>query len=120
MEPKRRRYNQLYCPHCEREVSKSTWYVHHKKFYDEGRKTWRKVPSLTATPDQDFDFGSSDENENVDEGGELHMDVPAASSIDEVFRKHILTLFAHFIRCIHRLRKVLIFMGPRLRAFASS
>lgn len=100
MEPKRRRYNQLYCPHCEREVSKSTWYVHHRKFYDEGRKTWQKVPSLTATPDQDFDFSSSDENENVDEGGELHMDVPAASSSDEVFRKHILNVaFTGCVKC---------------------
>lgn len=100
MEPKRRRYNQLYCPHCEREVSKSTWYVHRKKFYDEGRKTWRKVASLTATPDQDFDFGSSDENENVDEGGELHTDVPAASSSDEVFCKHILNVtFTGCVKC---------------------
>ena len=55
---------------------------------------------MTATPDQDFDFSSSDENENVDEGGELHMDVPAASSSDEVFRKHILNVaFTGCVKC---------------------
>ena len=48
------------------------------------------------------------------------MDEPAASSSDEVFRKHTLTLIAHFIHCIHWLRKVLIFMELSLRAFASS
>ena len=89
MEPKRRKYNKLYCPHCEQEVSKSTWYVHHSQFYDERRKTWQKDPSLTVLPDQDFDFGSSDEIENFDEGGQLPMDVLAATSSDEVCLKHI-------------------------------
>lgn len=32
MEPKRRKFNKLYCQHCEQEVSKSTWYVHHNQY----------------------------------------------------------------------------------------
>ena len=86
MEPKRRKFNKLYCQHCEQEVSKSTWYVHHNQFYDEVRKTWRKDPSLTSTPEQDFDFGSSDEIENVDEC-DIATD-PATLSSDEVCILH--------------------------------
>ena len=85
MERKIRKFNKLYCPHCEQDVSKSVWYVHHGQFYDEVRKTWRKDPSLTSTPpDQDFDFSTPDETENVGEVCKLSMDVPDATSSDEV------------------------------------
>ena len=68
------------------------WYVHHRQFYDEVRKTWRKDPSLTATPDQDFDFGSSDEIEDVDEGCEPPIDVPTTTLSDEVVLLYIAIL----------------------------
>ena len=62
--PKKRKYGKLYCPHCELEVSKSTWYVHHSHFYDQVTKTWLKdVRRTTEAADQDFDFGSSDETD---------------------------------------------------------
>ena len=92
MEPKRRKFNKLCFPHCEQEVSKSTWYVHRSQFYDEVRKTWRrKDPSLTATHDQDFDCGSSDEVEDIDERCELPMDIPATT--DEVMWRCISLVF---------------------------
>ena len=62
--PKKRKYNKLYCPHCELEVSKSTQYIHHSHFYDQVAKTWLKdVRRTTEAADQDFDFGSSDETD---------------------------------------------------------
>lgn len=97
MEPKRRKYNKLYCPHCEQEVSKSTWYVHHSQFYDEVRKSWRKENTSIAMPDQEFDFGSSDEFE--DDGCELPTDVSAATLSDEG-RPFIITNVATFIGII--------------------
>lgn len=86
MEPKRRKFNKLYCQRCEQEVSKSTWYVHHNQYYDKVRKTWRKDPCLTSTPKQDFDFGSSDETEDVDvEECDI---LPVTTSSDEVCILH--------------------------------
>ena len=88
MEPKRRKFNKLYCQHCEQEVSKSTWYVHHGQFYDKVRKTWRKDPGLTSTPEQDFHFGSSDETDDIDEECDITTDPPATTTSEEVTKLH--------------------------------
>ena len=93
--PKKRKYNKLYCPHCELEVSKSTWYVHHSQFYDQVNKTWLKDVRRTTEADQDFNFGSSDENDDNErlsnffdeyEDPELPMNTLLTPTIDQVFR----------------------------------
>ena len=34
-----------YCPHCERHVSKSTYYEHAALYFDKASKTWMNVDS---------------------------------------------------------------------------
>ncbi len=49
-----------YCPHCKKEVSKSTWYRHYANFFDSTTESWEKSkPSESA--DFNFSTDSSDE-----------------------------------------------------------
>ena len=62
-----RKFCNVYCPHCKKEVSKSTWYVHYNDnyFYDKSAKSWKSAPEVTTSniatdlssrePDFDFD-----------------------------------------------------------------
>ena len=69
MEPlKKRKYSSLHCPHCESMVSKSTWYAHHRQYYDPVSKQWEKVVSQTRNTDEEnFDFKDSSHEEGQDE-----------------------------------------------------
>jgi len=59
-----RKFNTVYCPHCKKEVSKSTWYVHYNNFYDKSAKSWKSTPEITTSSiaadlssrEADFDF----------------------------------------------------------------
>ena len=42
MEAKKHKYSKLYCPHCNKEVLKSTWYTHHSRFFNPTTKPWDK------------------------------------------------------------------------------
>ena len=63
MMEKQRKYRKLYCPHCERSVSKSTWYCHYNQFYDCDDERW-EAPALQNPDHGDFDFGSSSDSED--------------------------------------------------------
>ena len=55
--PSKRRKLQ-FCPHCERRVSKSTWYRHYSMYYNQVTATWEKISatnfSFSDESDQDF------------------------------------------------------------------
>lgn len=61
---KRRKTTKQYCPHCDKEVSKSTWYRHYSSFYDHSTSSWEK------RKEPDFCFSSS----SSDESAEAHAD----------------------------------------------
>lgn len=46
----------MFCPHCEKEVSMSTWYDHYNKFYDNSSKTWQDNSSLCKSNQEEMDF----------------------------------------------------------------
>ena len=53
-----RKFSKVYCPHCKKDVSKSTYYDHYSKFYNKESRSWQlmaKQPSTSNEPD--FDFG---------------------------------------------------------------
>lgn len=54
---KQRNYKNIYCPHCNKEVSKSTWYLHHSQYYNQRRKTWEKANDSIQDISADFNFG---------------------------------------------------------------
>ncbi len=58
---KQRKYRKLYCPHCDKSVSKSTWYAHYNEFFDQVENNWKTV--IKKHNDSDFNFGS-DSNED--------------------------------------------------------
>ena len=73
---KHRRYQKIFCPHCDKEVSKSSWYSHYSQYFDSRSHTWTKSqpnPCPTATNfldlEEDFDFGSS--SDFIDEQMEI-------------------------------------------------
>ena len=59
---KKRKYDKQLCPHCSKEVSKSTWYEHYDKFYNTTTNQWQKSTSTCSR----FDF-SSVNNQDSDE-----------------------------------------------------
>lgn len=66
---KKRKYVRRLCPHCNREVSKSTWYVHYQKFYDPASGEWNKDDTSTSQrPDFNFEEHSSGETETEYDG----------------------------------------------------
>ena len=71
-----------YCPHCRRDVAKSTWYLHHSQFFDTNSNKWQlaNLEKNAVAKDQDsdassddFDFGDGDyTNLGGAEGGNNH------------------------------------------------
>ena len=61
----RGRYEKLHCEHCDKEVSKSTWYIHYDNSFDARSGTWNKE---METPCQrpDFKFESSEDSSELD------------------------------------------------------
>lgn len=54
MEAKRHKYSKQYCPHWDKEVSKSTWYDHYARFFNTTNKKWDKPAA--AAHEKPFDF----------------------------------------------------------------
>lgn len=54
-----RKYRKLFCPHCNKSVSKSTWYSHYSEFFDQARNEWHSCGHQDRQVD-DFNFESSD------------------------------------------------------------
>ena len=56
---KKRKYKRLHCHHCNREVSKSTWYSHYEQYFDSVSGEWR-TEEVSCTSQQlrrpDFNF----------------------------------------------------------------
>lgn len=87
-----RKYQKLYCPHCDRSVSKSTWYTHHALYYDSGKKEW--LIDHSTTLNDDFDFGnsqtdSSDSERHSDSDGVFELpDVESITDSEVSFRAY--------------------------------
>ena len=70
--PKARKYDTIFCPHCDRDVAKSTWYLHHRKFFNKTRGEWEKEVNVPCQrPNFNFDENresdtSSSENDGND------------------------------------------------------
>ena len=72
----KRSFNRLFCVHCDKEVSKSTYYLHYSKFYNKSTCVWKKQ-RLTDRPDFNFsDTESSDVSEDEGDPSDFafHMD----------------------------------------------
>lgn len=52
-----RKYKKIFCPHCDRDVSKSTWYSHYGQFYNNRKKEWTKFEDQHSK--EAFDFGAA-------------------------------------------------------------
>ena len=68
MSSKQRVYGKIFCPHCNRDVSKSTWYSHYGKYFDSSSNTWTKsLPAQTSVhsveEESDFDFETASDVE---------------------------------------------------------
>lgn len=57
---KKRKVSKLFCSHCSRRVSKSTWYRHYSDFYNPGSGRWERE----LEQESDFRFNSSDESDS--------------------------------------------------------
>jgi hypothetical protein len=69
LEPeKKRKYSKLHCPHCNKEVSKSSWYNHYDQYYDKSTCTWH-TEGENLSKSSHFNFGSSSEESGGDFGG---------------------------------------------------
>lgn len=62
---KPRKFDQVFCPHCNKAVSKSTWYLHYNNFYTKSTKTW-KVDGSQCKPNKDFDFNEETNSIDID------------------------------------------------------
>lgn len=47
----------IFCPHCDCDVSKSTWYSHYGQLYNNGKKEWTKFEDQHS--EETFDFGAA-------------------------------------------------------------
>jgi hypothetical protein len=56
---KRKKRKLYYCGHCQKDVSKATYYRHRTEFYDDVLKDWRRAKAVRLM--------SSDEVESFDE-----------------------------------------------------
>ena len=72
---KKRSLGRLHREHCNREVSKSMWYVHYKEYFDSTSGKWKRESSSPPVWCPDFNFAqeSSDEAED-DELSSQEMD----------------------------------------------
>ncbi len=98
-----RKHEKVYCSHCERYISKSTWYVHHHRFYCPATKSWKKhvVPfnfdDHSSEEDCDFidEYFENDDNsfqESAD--GDIQFEV---GSNNEQVSLAILNTGLHFL-----------------------
>ena len=62
---KKRKYDRLFCDQCGIEVSKSTFYSHYNKFYDQKTGQWEKSKSLPSDPIP-FKFSEDSNSESGD------------------------------------------------------
>ena len=85
MENTPRKFSDVYCPHCKKEVSKSTWYVHYNNFYDKKTNSWQSGTDL-ASKVADFDFDSMELEEFGDAKG--NTDTSCEMIQDEYFDDH--------------------------------
>lgn len=70
---KKRRYDKLYCYHCEREVSKSAFYSHYNKFFDQRTGKWEKA-GFSPLPMDVVPFKFSEESSESQSEDEGHND----------------------------------------------
>ena len=47
----------IFCPNCDRDVIKSTWYSHYGQFYNNRKKEWTKFKDQHS--EEAFDFGAA-------------------------------------------------------------
>lgn len=66
-----RKYKSIYCHHCDKEVSKSTWYSHYGLYFDQRTEIWIKCSTsnsdTTRDVSADFNFGSSGSDTEIDD-----------------------------------------------------
>ena len=55
------------CPHCDRDVSKSTWYSHHHDFFDQSKGEWQKVTSYSQQQRSCFNFSEEESTGSCDD-----------------------------------------------------
>ena len=64
--------NSYYCPHCNKDVSKSTWYLHHNQFFDPVTKSWRRDVNTGGGQKEEYDFDFGPES-SASEDSDLEM-----------------------------------------------
>lgn len=69
----KRRWKNLFCPHCDQEVSKTTFYRHKRRYYNRRAKRWAAGSNL------DREVSSSDE-----EGSGQSVDQDPPTTIEGV------------------------------------
>ena len=94
---KRRKYSKLHCPHCNKEVSKSSWYNHYDQYYDKSSCTWQTEGEEFSKSSSNFDFGSSSE----ESGGNNDLSYGPVGEDFEFFD----------IECTPNVRVVVVFVG---------
>ena len=101
--PKARKYEAIFCPHCDRNVSKSTWYAHHRDFFDKASGIWKKViiqqRKNFSFAEEEEDGSSSDEACNETGCCSSLEDANDVSSVHESYRHYqhdINTIFKNF------------------------
>ena len=58
----RSRTSMFYCPHCQQQVSKTTFYNHRAQYYQKMSKTWLEQESITTSSVSSESFQLSDPN----------------------------------------------------------
>lgn len=83
-----RKYKKIYCFHCDKEVSKSTWYTHYGQYYDPRAGTWKKSTSTSESyVSADFNFDSDSETDDgvdydsMDHGMDYDATIPPQTSV---------------------------------------
>lgn len=54
----------LYCPHCDLNIAKSTWYHHYSQYYNPATDVW-KTANKSLESDFQFDTSSDEGDENI-------------------------------------------------------
>ena len=76
----KRRWKNLFCPHCDQEVSKTTFYQHKRRYYDRRAKRWDVDAGRNFDRELEVDnISSSDE-----EGSGQSIDLDPPTSIEGV------------------------------------
>lgn len=77
-----RQYKKIFCPHCSKDVSKSTWYSHYSLYYDRRSGSWNKSE---PTVELDFDFGEPAKDEAKDEPQTVICKGQSSSYSDQIY-----------------------------------